>query len=178
MQSPSDDHDLVRRARRGDESAFHEMVERHAGSLYRLAVSLVGNAADAEDALQEALAGAFRGLPKFEERSSLKTWLTRILVKQAARQHRARGRFPTFPAEEALERPTSEAGDAAATRMDVLAAMEALPADHREVIALREIQGMTYDEIAEMLSVPRGTVESRLFRARRALRERLKDYLP
>jgi len=153
------------------------MVERHAGSLYRLAISLVGNAADAEDALQEALAGAFKALPKFEERSSLKTWLTRILVNQAARRHRTRGRFATLPAEEALERPAPEAEDAAATRMDVLAAMEALPAEHREVIALREIQGMTYDEIAETLSVPRGTVESRLFRARRALRERLKDYL-
>lgn len=172
-----DDQDLVARAKRGDAAAFHEMVERYGPGLYRLAVSLLGNAADAEDALQETFSGAFRGIRKFEGRSALKTWLARILVKQTARGHRTRHRFKAVDIESA---PASSGDNAEASgrRMDVRAAMESLPPEHREVVALRELNGMTYEEIAEALGVPRGTVESRLFRARRTLRERLKDYLP
>ena len=83
-ESEADDSDLVRAAARGDGRAFHELVDRHGPRLYRLAVGLVGNASDAEDVLQEAFTGAFRGLRRFEGRSSVKTWLSRILVTQAA----------------------------------------------------------------------------------------------
>jgi RNA polymerase sigma-70 factor (ECF subfamily) len=84
------DLNLVRRAVQGDSRAFHELVDRHAQSLYRLAVSLSGNSADAEDLVQECLAGAYKGLARFEGRSSVKTWLTRILVTQVARWRRSR----------------------------------------------------------------------------------------
>ena len=180
----STNQDLLRRARRGEEAAYHEIVDGHGTRLYRLAYSLVGNAADAEDVLQETFAGAFRHLGKFGERSSIKTWLSRILVRQAARCHRHRARRTAGSLEHLAEpsgrpvgggsaaRPESEAD----THMDIRAAMQALQPAHREVIALREFEGMTYEEIAEVLAVPRGTVESRLFRARQELRKQLSDY--
>ena len=177
------DGDLVRRARQGEEAAYHEMVDRYGPELYWLALSLVGNAADAEDVLQETFSGAFQHLRVFKQRASVKTWLSRILVRQAARCHRSRRRHRMTSLESVAETPkavlrnegSGEAGSDA--RMDVLAALETLPEIHREVVVLRELQGMTYAEMAEVLGVPPGTVESRLHRARQALRERLRDYL-
>src|SRR5947209_7719729 len=86
----AEDLALLRLAARGDGGAFHKLVDRHGQSLYRLAFSLAGNSADAEDLVQECLAGAFRGLDRFEGRSSVKTWLSRILVTQVARWRRGR----------------------------------------------------------------------------------------
>ena len=177
------DQDLARRAKRGEGAACHDMVDRYSASLYRLAVGLVGNAADAEDVLQETFAGAFKALDRFEGRSSLRTWLTRILVRQAARHHRTRSRHRTVSLEAVAETEAgpgrgSRSGDTESdARMDVMAALDRLAPIHREVVVLRELQGMSYREIADVLDVPRGTVESRLFRARRMLKERLKDYL-
>src|SRR5205823_8448889 len=88
------DHQLVRRASKGDERAFHELVDRHARNLFGLARSMMPTAADAEDVVQETFAGAFRGLSGFEARSSVKTWLTRILVTQAAKWRRDKARRP------------------------------------------------------------------------------------
>lgn len=178
------DLDLVRRSRNGDQAAFCELVDRHAKALYRLAFALVGNAPDADDVLQETFLGAFRQMAAFEERASVRTWLSRILVNQAARRHRSRGRQKAVSLE-----GIAEPGDAAAAngqtgasagdpavRLDVLETLDALSPEHRQVIVLRELQGMSYDEIADTLGIPRGTVESRLFRARRELRDRLRDY--
>lgn len=179
------DADLVHRARQGDETAYHEMVDSCAPYLYRLAFSLVGNAADADDVLQETFLGAFRGLRHFEGRASLKTWLAGILVRQAARRHRDRGRHKMVSLTKISEAsPTMEANkpssaDAAwDARLDVLEVLETLVPIHREIIVLRELQGLSYDDIAGILGVPRGTVESRLFRARQELKERLRDYSP
>ena len=172
---PQTDLELVRKARQGDAEAFHGLVERHASYLYGLAVSLVGNTADAEDAVQETLAGAFRGLRAFREQSSVKTWLTGILVRQAASlfQRGERQRAGSLGADlEAARPPKTD------LRLDVNAAIVALRPDHREVIVLRELQGLSYEEIAQALQIPPGTVESRLFRARKELQERLRDYLP
>ncbi len=163
-----------RKRRRDDEAAFHELVDRYANEMFRLAVSLVGNAADAEDVLQETFAGAFQAMPDFEGRSSVRTWLSRILVKQAAKWCRRRDVRRTVALDAAAPGPSPEQS----LRIDVLGSLETLSPEHREVIALREFQGMSYEEIAEVLGVPRGTVESRLFRARQELRDRLKAYLP
>lgn len=173
------DLELVRHARRGDMGAFHGLVDRYASYLYGLAVSLVGNAADAEDAVQETLTGAFRGLRAFQERSSVKTWLTSILVRQAARHFRRGGSSPAgvLPLDRAPEPAVVSATPGTDIRIDVRAAVQALRPDHREVIVLREMQGLSYEEIAHVLEVPRGTVESRLFRARRELQGLLKEYL-
>jgi RNA polymerase sigma-70 factor (ECF subfamily) len=170
------DFELLRRARRGETTAFHELVERHAANLYRLACALTGDSAEAEDVMQETFLGAFQRMGTFRGRSSVKTWLVSILNRQAARHHRRRMRHPALPFEEPFEQPAAE--HAADTRMDVAEALGRLSPEHRQVLVLREVQGMTYAEIAEVLAVPLGTVESRLFRARQELRAQLADYLP
>jgi len=176
--SPTD-HELVSRARSGDRSALHTLVDRHARSLFTLAVRLVGQVADAEDVLQETFAGAFRSLATFREQSSVKTWLTQILILQAAQYHRTRLRHPAGRLDglDVPARSDGPAGPAVDLRLDLGSALLALCQEHREVIVLRELQGMSYDEMALVLKVPRGTVESRLFRARRQLQHLLKEYL-
>jgi RNA polymerase sigma-70 factor (ECF subfamily) len=177
---------LIRRAREDYDEAFHELVDRHGARLYRLAFSLVGNAADAEDVVQEALCGALQALRGFEERSSVKTWLSSIVVKQAAKCHRTRARHRVASLdqlqEDAVGATSSLEADGVAARsnarLDILAVLQALSPEHREVVVLREMEGRTYDEIAAILAVPRGTVESRLHRARRELRNRLTGHLP
>jgi RNA polymerase sigma-70 factor (ECF subfamily) len=173
---------LLARARGGDDAAFRALVDRHAPGLYAAALSLVGRAADAEDLLQETFAGAFRGLGRFEGRSSVKTWLTAILVRRAAMHRRRAGRKDArlIPLSAAAGGTAADRPSATGTvdaRLDVMDAIRSLRPEHREAIVLRELQGLSYDEMAEALGVPRGTVESRLFRARRALRERLAGYL-
>ena len=170
----ADDIELLRRAGGGDSAAFHALVDRHAQRLYRLAVSLIGNAADAEDVLQETFIGAHGGLKSFQGRASVKTWLTRILVLQAAQWRRNRQRKKTRSMDDSM--PAAPGGGEAA--MDVRAAIAKLSPEFREVLVLREFEKMSYEEIAGVLDVPRGTVESRLHRARGEMRELLKAYLP
>ncbi|HUU10894.1 MAG TPA: sigma-70 family RNA polymerase sigma factor [Phycisphaerae bacterium] len=176
------DAELVRRARQGDASAFKDLVGRHAARLLAMAAALLGDAADAEDVVQETFAGAFRGLRGFEGRSSVKTWLTSILMRQTAMHRRGSGRRAArlLRAEAASETTTGAASatGAADARMDVAAAIQLLSPEHRDVVALREFEGLSYDEMTQVLGIPRGTVESRLFRARRQLQEHLKAYLP
>jgi RNA polymerase sigma-70 factor (ECF subfamily) len=179
------DMELVRKARRGDASAFHLIVDRYAPRLFGLAYSMLGDATDAEDAVQETLAGAYRGLAGFEARSSLWTWLARILVRQASRQRRIRRGGGAISIEtagtdggqgDAVSRmPSASLG--VDVRIDLAAALETLSDDHRQVIVLRELEQMSYEEIAEVLDVPRGTVESRLHRARAELKKKLSAYI-
>jgi RNA polymerase sigma-70 factor, ECF subfamily len=178
----AEDLKLLRRAGAGDGKAFHQLVDRHAGRLFGLAYSLLGNSADAEDVVQETMVGAFRGLNGFEGRSSVATWLTRILVLQAAkwrRDHR-RPAEQTVPLGEQMvgERLGSESGAAAVERrLDLQAALNQLSPEHRQVLVLREFEGHSYEEIAQLLGVPRGTVESRLHRARGELKLKLREYI-
>jgi RNA polymerase sigma-70 factor, ECF subfamily len=177
------DMDLVRRVRQGDDAAFGRVVDIHGPRLYLLALSMLGNRHDAEDVVQDTFIGAFGGLGGFQGRASLKTWLTRILVNKVVKLRR-RGRLRKTsqiddagePASEAPARRTTETGRSD-MRMDMQTMIDRLSEEHRSVILLREMQGMTYDEIATVLAVPRGTVESRLFRARQKLRELMGDYL-
>ena len=174
------DRELVERARRGHHAAFHELVDRHASSLYGLAMSLIGNEADAEDVLQETFTGAYRGLRGFKGRSSAKTWLARILVRQVARYFRKSKRRSSHILrldDASLSEPVAPAAPKPDVGMDVDAAIQSLSTERREVIVLRELQGMSYEEISQVLGIPCGTVESRLFRARKELQERLSDYL-
>jgi RNA polymerase sigma-70 factor, ECF subfamily len=168
-----DDTTLLRRAGLGDSRAFHALVDRHADRLFRLACSLLGNAADAEDVVQETFAGAFRGIKGFEGRSQVGTWLTRILVNQAALSRRQKKR--TEPVTEDVGARGSGLA-AAQTRMDLLWALDQLTPEHKQVLVLREFEQLSYEEIAQVLGIPRGTVESRLHRARAELRDRLKAY--
>jgi len=173
------DAELLRRTASGSGQAFHQLLDQHADRLYRVAFSLVGNAADAEDVLQEALAGAFRSAKKFEGRSSVLSWLTRIVVTEAAKFWRSRHGKRDVPLEVDGDQPSSSGGTGAVdARLDLNTALQQLSNEHREVLVLREIDGMAYEEMAEVLGVPRGTIESRLFRARAELKKKLKGYFP
>ncbi len=174
---------LLRRAAGGDGPAFAELVERHAKSMYRLAYMLLGSNADAEDVLQETWTGVYKALKRFEGRSTVRTWLTRILTTQVALWRRKK-RGGVISLEEAptaeddsLPREEESASRQSDWTADLEIALSRLSLDHREVVVLREIEGLSYDEIAESLRVPRGTVESRLHRARSELRKHLKSYV-
>ena len=188
MQEASD-LELVRSANGGDDDAFHTLIDRHAGMLFRMAQSLTRNRADAEDLLQETFVGAYRGLKSFAGRSSVKTWLVQILTRQAAKAwHRSRHSRNT----RSIDSPSgvSTGGDANGgyhersltspsqtsavdRRLDVMTVLQTISPAHREILVLREIRGLSYEEIAQVLEVPRGTVESRLSRARAEFREKL-----
>ncbi len=180
-QPPLSDWELVKRARGGDPQAFHDLVDRHARSLFGLAVRLVGDPADAEEVVQETFAGAFRGLRAFRGQAAVKTWLTQILIRQTSRLYRRERRHRhnvlRLDRPEATDPAVPPSQQQADFRMDLSKAILGLAPEYRQVIVLRELQGMTYDQIAAVLGVPRGTVESRLFRARRRLQELLKGYL-
>ncbi len=174
---PNAELDLLRRAARGSASAFHELVDRHADRLFRLARSLTGQAADAEDVLQETFTGAYKNAGTFRGDSSVGTWLTKILVRQVAQWKRTRARKRAG----ALEDESSVASSAdhvtgVEAKVDLHAALNELSEGHKEVLVLREFEHLSYDEIATVLEIPRGTVESRLHRARNELKAKLKAY--
>jgi len=179
------DLELIRQAAEGDSQAFHTLVDRHASELFRLALSLSATRSDAEDTVQETLLGAYRGMRSFDARASVKTWLKRILVRQAARtwnKSRASRKALALEAVD-VEPPPSAASvrEAMATgavdrKIDIAAVLKTLPREYREILVLREFEQMSYTEIAEALGVPQGTVESRLHRARADLKNKLKSY--
>ena len=171
-----DDAELIRRIGRGDEAAFRNLVDRHARYLHGIAFSLTGNRADAEDVVQETFVAVLNST--FRGESQVRTWLVQILVRRVAMLRRTKWRKPAERLEQEsapATRPKELAG--AEARLDLAAMLEHLSAEHREVIVLREVQGMSYEEIAAALGVPRGTVESRLHRARNELRTRFRSYL-
>jgi RNA polymerase sigma-70 factor, ECF subfamily len=172
------DLDLLAEARAGDASAFEKLIDRHANALFGLAVSMVKNRADAEELVQETFAAAFANLEKFQGRSAVKTWICSILVNRAIslrRRERIRQMQPLN--DEGRGFPGSRSAEHAVdAKMDVNAVLKRLSEEHRQVIVLRELQGLSYEEIAETIGIPRGTVESRLHRARNELRQMLKEY--
>jgi RNA polymerase sigma-70 factor (ECF subfamily) len=180
---PNDETELLQQIGRGDPSAFKALLEQHARYLYGVAHSLTGgNVADAEDLVQETLLGALKA--KFRGESSVRTWLVRILVNQAAMLRRSRSRrggSSQVSLNDATEQHVPakpNAGEAGVeAKIDLTNMLAGLSEEHRKVIILRELQGMSYDEMAAALHVPKGTIESRLFRAREELRKRFKGYL-
>jgi len=178
------DVELLDRARRGEPAACDELVERFGPRLFGLAVSMLGREADAEDMVQETLLAAFEQADEFAGRSSLWTWLSSILVRRIGKFRRWRGVRKAASLDEpgfegAAPPASSDASPALQVqkRADVLAMLQTLSPEHRQVLVLREMQGMTYQEIAQQLKLPLGTVESRISRARQELRQRFSDYL-
>jgi RNA polymerase sigma-70 factor, ECF subfamily len=175
-----DDSELLLRCARGDQAAQHALIERHGRYLYGVAYSLTRDEHDAEDLVQETLLAAFR--TKFRGESSLRTWLVKILVRRAGMLRRSRGRGPGVLSLNASETSSESAeatvagGAGADARLDLSVMLSALSPEHRQVIVLRELEGLSYEEISACLGIPRGTVESRLHRAREELRKRFKDY--
>lgn len=178
--------ELIRKLRKGDPAAFHQLVDGFGKRLFGLAHSLLGNAQDAEDVVQETLTGAYRSIGGFKEKAALWTWLVRILVRQVARSRRslsARSQklkigspIDELEDEGFLQATSSGATARSDSKIDIVAAIGKLPADQREMIVLREFEQMSYDEISQALNIPLGTVESRLYRARVELRRLLASY--
>jgi RNA polymerase sigma-70 factor (ECF subfamily) len=185
------DQQLVERAQRGDKRAFELLVLKYQRKLGRLLSRFVRDSAEVEDVTQEAFIKAYRALPSFRGESAFYTWLYRIGINTAKNYLVALGRrAPTttgFDNEEAegfedaeqlrdSSTPESEleGKEIAAT---VNRAMDALPPDLRTAITLREIEGLSYEEIASVMNCPVGTVRSRIFRARDAIAAELRPLL-
>ena len=179
-----DEAELIERAKKGDSQAFGVLVERYQRRVVGVAMAVVHNQDDALELAQESFVRAYENLSKFESRSSFSTWLYRITANLAIDFWRREGRHVVLRGEDAeieLERMPSEQGDSfkAASRGEVSArlgkALDQLTPEHRAVILLREVEGLSYDEISEALQCPRGTVMSRLHYARTRMRGLLKD---
>jgi RNA polymerase sigma-70 factor (ECF subfamily) len=174
-----DDAALLARINHGSQGAFQELVKRHGRYLYRVAYSLTGNAADAEDIVQETFIAVINS--KFRGESAVRTWLVQILVRRSAMLRRSlrrlRKRVGGVSEASGDRLAGASAGEGLDARLDLAVMLETLSLEHRQVIVLREVEGMSYEEMATVLGVPRGTVESRLHRARGELRERFKGYL-
>ena len=173
-----DDKELAAQAAGGDIDAFGGLFERYAREVFRLALSLGHRRPEAEDLMQDTFLAALEGIGRFEGRSSFRTWLTAIAFRQSSRQRRYRALRSMEPFDEANpgEAPSFRTAGRHERRLDVHAMLDTLSDEHRVVLVLRELQGLTYDEIATVLAIPKGTVESRLFRARNVLRERFEEY--
>jgi RNA polymerase sigma-70 factor (ECF subfamily) len=179
-----DEAELIERARKGDKEAFGVLVERYQRRVANVALSVVHNQDDAIELAQETFVRAYENLSKFESRSSFSTWLYRIAANLAIDFWRREGRHVVLRGEDAeneIRRLPSNTGDSfkTASRKELsarlTAALEELTPEHRTVILLREVEGLSYDEISEALNCPRGTVMSRLHYARNRLRVLLKD---
>jgi RNA polymerase sigma-70 factor (ECF subfamily) len=172
----ADDPELLEQIGHGDHAAFKMLLDRHARYLFGIAHSLTNNASDAEDLIQETFAAVLNA--KFRGESSVRTWLVRILVNRAALLRRSRHRGSSHLKIASEQMPVEQRSESSGVdaKLDLSAMLEQLSEEHRQVIILRELQGMSYEEMAQALDVPRGTIESRLHRAREELRKRFKGY--
>ena len=185
------DRELVAKAQAGDKRAFGLLVEKYQRKLVRLLSRYIRDAAEVEDVAQDAFIKAYRALPAFRGESAFYTWLYRIGINTAKNHLVASGRrAPTTTEVEAEDAESLDEGEQlrdmntpesvllskeiAAT---VNAAMDELPEELRTAIQLREMEGMSYEDIAKVMDCPIGTVRSRIFRAREAISLKLKPLL-
>lgn len=179
------DRELVLRARAGERAAFDQLVGRYQRRLLRLVLRLLRDQAEAEDVVQETFLKAYRALPRFRGEAAFFTWLYRIALNGARnailRRRQRTGPMGAVPSQ--LPSPAPEGGTPEAMLLSkqvmqaIDAALEALPLELRTAIVLREIEGLSYEEIAQIMECPLGTVRSRLFRAREAIARRLRPLL-
>ena len=189
MTASDTDQQLVQRAQRGDLRAFDLLVLKYQGRIGALVSRYVSDAGEVEDVTQEAFIKAYRALDKFRGDSAFYTWLYRIASNAAKNHLVAKGRRPgadtTIEDAEAFEQAglISESSTPEAVVMSeelaqvVTEAMNALPEELRAALTLRELEGLSYDDIAAVLECPVGTVRSRIFRARVAIDERVRQQM-
>ncbi len=185
------DRQLVERARSGDKRAFDLLVQKYHRRLMRLLSRMVRNQEEVEDIAQETFIKAYRALPQFRGDAAFYTWLYRIGVNTARNFLASRGRsMPTIsdqavndddePDERLVAQDINTPESMLLSKQVAVAvndAVEALPEELRTAITLREMEGMSYEEIAEMMGCPIGTVRSRIFRAREAIAAKLRPIL-
>lgn len=179
-QGPGD-RELAEAAQAGDERALDQLLRRHVDRLHGLCRRILGSDADADDATQEGLIAIAKGLAagRFDGRSSFGTWAYRVTTNACLDELRRRGRRAEASTDDDLERFTASAPGAAvgvdgpagavADRLDVEAALAQLPVEFRTAVVLRDLCGLDYAEIADVLGIPAGTVRSRIARGRAAL---------
>ncbi len=181
------DNALVRRARDGDYEAFEELFDRHRQLVYRFAYQMVHRRDDAEDMVQEAFVRAYQNLGKYRDEAKFTTWLLRIVTNLCTDQARMRNRRDTLEQQEAAGAlewmtniqspdPVQELEDDR-RKIALRKALNALPAHHRSVIILRDLEERDYDEISQILGCSVGGAKLRVLRARRALRDRIAPLL-
>ena len=180
---------LVKRVQRGDKTAFDLLVRKYQHKVVKLVLRYVRNPAEAEDIAQEAFIKAYRALPQFRGDSAFYTWMYRIAINTAKNSLASRDRSPiaydldlTDPEEShsvqtKLQDPDTPEGMALTEEIRgiVNSAIEALPEELKTAIVLRELDGLSYEEIAAAMECPVGTVRSRIFRAREAIDKRLRE---
>ena len=185
------DQQLVERVQRGDKAAFDLLVSKYQRKIFRLLSRLIRDPAEVEDVAQEAFIKAYRALPNFRGDSAFYTWLYRIAINTAKNHLVSQGRrAPTTTEADIEEAETFDDGDhlrdlntpdsmllTKQVGEAVNRAIDQLPEDLRTAIVLREIEGLSYEEIAESMNCPIGTVRSRIFRAREAIAQELKPIL-
>ena len=181
---------VVKRALNGEEKAFAEILDRYKGPIYGLILRMVRNKEEAEDLVQEAFIKAFNALPSFNEEYAFSTWLYKIAVNNCIDYFRKK-RLATFPLDKPImskngeiKREFSDTGSTPEHRMlsserttMIDQAIDTLPEKYRIVIILRHKEDRAYEEIAEILEIPLGTVKARIFRAREMLKRKLKHVI-
>ena len=184
------DQQFIERIQRGDKNAFNLLVRKYQHKVVSLVSRYVNNPGDIPDVAQEAFIKAYRAIPDFRGESAFYTWLYRIAVNTAKNYIVAQGRRPpdmdvdsqdaeTYDGAESLHEVANPENLMLSDeiRAEVASALASLPEDLRTAITLREIEGLSYEEIAEVMECPVGTVRSRIFRAREAIDKRIQPLL-
>ena len=184
------DQQLIERIQRGDKNAFNLLVRKYQHKVVSLVSRYVNNPGDIPDVAQEAFIKAYRAIPDFRGESAFYTWLYRIAVNTAKNYIVAQGRRPPDMDVDSQDAETYEGAESLhevanpenlmlsnEIRAEVAATLAGLPEDLRTAITLREIEGLSYEEIAEVMECPVGTVRSRIFRAREAIDKRIQPLL-
>ncbi len=183
MRDDPDDAALVAAAQAGDRHALDRLLRRHYDRVHAVCRRIAGPGRDADDAAQEAMIGIVRGLARFDGRSAFSTWAYRIATNASLDELRRRRRRPTPHAvadddgwPEVVDPLAERRVDAAALRMAIDDALDDLPEEFRAPVVLRDVADLDYAEIAEVLSIPLGTVKSRIARGRSQLAEALGNH--
>jgi RNA polymerase sigma-70 factor (ECF subfamily) len=187
----ADDRKLVRAAQKGDGQAFRELVTKYQRRVYQLALGMMKDPDDAMDISQETFVRVHRYLPSFKGDSSFFTWTYRIAMNLCLDAQRRKGRAERIDAEEGDEAEIEAAMDPpsaalagpqraalnAELKEKLDEALQSLSGNHRAILLLREVEGLSYEELAKVLGIRKGTVMSRLFHARLKMQKKLREYL-
>lgn len=190
----SEESELVRRAQDGDRDAFRELVERYQRKVYSICYGMLKNNDDSLDVSQEVFVKVFRYIEKFNHQSSFYTWLYRITVNMCIDHIRKNKKVRNVEYDDRISREGDVEGDEhilpsqlglnpdkvygrKELREKMLEALETLSEKHRVILIMREVDGMSYEEMAEALNISKGTVMSRLFHARRYFQDAISPYL-
>jgi len=180
-----DEKDLVRQSKAGDEEAFGALVNAYKTKVFNMAYSLTRNREVADDLAQEVFIKAYFALPQFKEKSRFGTWLYRIAMNHSKDYLRKRGPLKQVPFEETMGDPAAQEEEMMQKEREmdqkrksqvIHDVLGKLPDKYRTILSLRDIQGLSYEDISRILSISPGTVDSRLHRARKMLRTKVRLY--